>query len=181
MEDVNDYVKELDNLCIVIRTSKDSEFVEDRIKRFRIVFKSLKIVCRENDIDMKEKLSIYKVNLEGFDRKKSLINASLTADEMLTEANKLQKVDLKKLDNIVQQVDETKQIGAETANKLQQNTEHLRNINTGIEEVNANLKIAGRMLGSYARKLATDKIFLCFTCLLFTTITILILAKVIPH
>ena len=75
------------------------------------------------------------------------------------------------------QIEESKQVGAETAAKLKGQTEQLKNIDQDIMKVKSNLKRADLLLRAFMRRMATDKIVMVFMCLIFLGIIIIIACK----
>ena len=69
------------------------------------------------------------------------------------------------------------QVGAETAAKLKGQTEQLKNVDQDIMKVKSNLKRADLLLRAFMRRMATDKIFMVFMCLIFCGIIAIIAAK----
>lgn len=57
-------------------------------------------------------------------------------------------------------------MAADINKKLAEQTEKLRKIDEGLEDVQANLKGAARQLRSFARRLATDKLIIVFIFLI---------------
>ena len=70
-------------------------------------------------------------------------------------------------------------MGAETASKLKGQTEQLKNIDQDIMKVKSNLKRADLLLRAFMRRMATDKIFMVFMCLIFCGIITIIALKAV--
>jgi len=90
----------------------------------------------------------------------------MTADEILDKAAKTQEKSLDSLDSTLRIIEDTKGVGAETAAKLSSQTQQLTRVGEGLSEVDSYLKLASNQLRSYARRMATDKIILCFIFLI---------------
>ena len=101
----------------------------------------------------------------------------MTAGEIIQEGAAIQDKSKAAVDRMKRQIEESKQVGAETAAKLKGQTEQLKNIDQDIMKVKSNLKRADLLLRAFMRRMATDKIFMVFMCLIFCGIIAIIAAK----
>ena len=101
----------------------------------------------------------------------------MTAGEIIQEGAAIQDKSKAAVDRMKRQIEESKQVGAETAAKLKGQTEQLKNIDQDIMKVKSNLKRADLLLRAFMRRMATDKIFMIFMCLIFCGIIAIIAAK----
>jgi len=90
---------------------------------------------------------------------------AMSAEQIVQKGEKIQKQDIDAVDRMVQVTEQTKAVGSATTTKLAENSERLRKTEEGLDEVEANIKLAGKELASFARRVATDKVFLCLACL----------------
>ena len=102
----------------------------------------------------------------------------MTSAEIIQEGAAIQDKSKAAVDRMKRQIEESKQVGAETAAKLKGQTEQLKNIDQDIMKVKSNLKRADLLLRAFMRRMATDKIFMVFMCLIFCGIIAIIAAKV---
>jgi len=101
----------------------------------------------------------------------------MTSGEIIQEGAGIQDKSKAAVDRMKRQIEESKQVGAETASKLKGQTEQLKNIDQDIMKVKSNLKRADLLLRAFMRRMATDKIFMVFMCLIFCGIIAIIAAK----
>ena len=101
----------------------------------------------------------------------------LAAGEIIQEGAKIQDKSKAAVDRMKKQIEESKQLGAETAQKLKGQTEQLKNIDQDIMKVKSNLKRADLLLRAFMRRMATDKIVMVFMCLIFLGIICIVVAK----
>jgi len=100
---------------------------------------------------------------------------TMTADEIVDKGAKTQEKSLDSLDSTLRIIEDTKGVGADTAAKLSGQTQQLQRIGEGLSEVDSYLKLASNQLRSYARRMATDKIILCFIVLIIGGILTIII------
>lgn len=105
----------------------------------------------------------------------------MTTDDILNKAQRTQQQTVDTVDRIIKQVDETKNIGAETTQKLKEQTEQLARAEDGLNEIDDNLKLASKQLRSFARRVMTDKLILGFACLLVLAIIFIIIWEAIKN
>jgi len=79
------------------------------------------------------------------------------------------------LDNTLQTIDHTREVGAATAQRLGEQTEQLKRIDEGVSEIQTNLKMAAKQLRSFTRRVATDKLIMAFICLIVIAIIFVII------
>ncbi|VBB17939.1 hypothetical protein YASMINEVIRUS_402 [Yasminevirus sp. GU-2018] len=94
----------------------------------------------------------------------------MSTDAVLQKALKVQDASITSTNNMLRQVEEARNIGANTLARLGDNTDRLRQIENGLDEVDDNLKIASKQLRSFGRRIATDKIIMCLACLVIVGI-----------
>lgn len=70
-------------------------------------------------------------------------------------------------------------MGADTASKLREQTEQLRQIDDEILKVRNNLTRADTLITAFMRKMATDKIIMVFMCLIFIGVITIVVYKVV--
>jgi len=102
----------------------------------------------------------------------------MSASEIIQEGAKIQDKSKAAVDRMKRQIEESKQVGADTAQKLKGQTEQLKNIDQDIMKVKSNLKRADLLLRAFMRRMATDKIVMVFMCLIFIGIITIIVCKV---
>ena len=77
----------------------------------------------------------------------------MTAGEIIQEGAAIQDKSKAAVDRMKRQIEESKQVGAETAAKLKGQTEQLKNIDQDIMKVKSNLKRADLLLRAFMRKI----------------------------
>jgi SNARE protein len=103
----------------------------------------------------------------------------MTTQEVLDEAGKVQSQSLSAVERMKRQIEESKQVGAATAARLQGQTEQLKNIDVDIQKVSSNLKRADLLLRAFMRKMVTDKIIMVFMCLILIGVLTIIVWKIV--
>ncbi|PRP74613.1 hypothetical protein PROFUN_03535 [Planoprotostelium fungivorum] len=171
-------------------------YLENRIDRAKKVYKSYKLEMRDltkvEADPYKKKGAEYEdsinkciqdlnwiqdsSNLEG--TKKENLD-TMTSDQILMKASKTQDESVQALDRMLVTLEGTKEVGAETANTMAQQTDQLKAVGEGVLEVQNNLKEANKLLRAFARRVATDKILMGFMCLLVLAIVALIVVKIV--
>jgi len=100
---------------------------------------------------------------------------SMTSDEVIDVAKKTQDASLKSLEQTLITIDNSKQVAADTASKLHEQTEKLKHIDEGVSEIQTNLKMAAKQLRSFARRVATDKLIMVFIVLIILAVIFVII------
>jgi len=100
---------------------------------------------------------------------------SMTADEVLNEAKKVQDASLTSLDHTLNTIEQSKTVAAETSTKLHEQTEKIKKIDEGVSEIQTNLKMAAKQLRSFARRIATDKLIMGFIVLIILAVIFVII------
>ena len=136
---------------------------------------SLAIIKLKNDLCYhEERIDLLKnkgENDTGLDGK--------TTDDVLQHAQNTQVHSSNILDKIITEVEHIREVGANIGHKLNDNTESLNRIESGVSEVDDNLKSAATALKSFSRRIVTDKLFLCFICLLVCGIIVIIVWSIV--
>lgn len=85
---------------------------------------------------------------------------------MLDETLTVQKKTQDSLSRVRALATEARDIGKETAVELERQTEQMVHIGEGVAQVDSEIDRAKRKLHTMAKRVATDKVILCFTLLL---------------
>jgi len=104
---------------------------------------------------------------------------AMTADEVLDIGKKTQAASLDSLGRTINTIEMSKQVASETAQKLHEQTDQLKKIDEDISEIQANLKMAGKELRAFARKIATDKLIMGFIVLIIIGIIFVIVWSIV--
>jgi SNARE protein len=83
---------------------------------------------------------------------------------VLKDASRLQDKTQDALDRTKRMVEDSKEIGRVTLEELQRQREKISNIDTEVQRMDDNLARADKLIKTFARRLATDKMFQCFSC-----------------
>ncbi|KAL7719329.1 t-SNARE coiled-coil-like proteiny domain-containing protein [Entamoeba marina] len=100
------------------------------------------------------------LSYELTNNKKDINVEDLNADESLAIAQRLQEEDKGHLNNAIQNIEESKQVGGAISLQLDQQNEQLDNAIDMVDEIGSTLDIANKELTSISRRLATDKIIM---------------------
>jgi len=149
--------------------------MEERLKRAKQVLHSFKVEMRElprdqlHVFDQKHKehtarlqaltgdLQIAKGDVDRHNLGVRSIE-EMTAGEILEVASKTQDQSLASVNRMKQRIEESRQVGTETAETLRGQTEQLKNIDVDIMKVKTNLNRADVLIRAFVRKMMTDKI-----------------------
>eukprot|EP00735_Rhodelphis_limneticus_P002442 TRINITY_DN13311_c0_g1::TRINITY_DN13311_c0_g1_i1::g.12666::m.12666 TRINITY_DN13311_c0_g1::TRINITY_DN13311_c0_g1_i1::g.12666 ORF type:complete len:290 (+),score=51.61,sp/Q9LNH6/NPS12_ARATH/27.56/1e-18,V-SNARE_C/PF12352.3/5.7e+03,V-SNARE_C/PF12352.3/3.5e-07,Sec20/PF03908.8/9.1e+02,Sec20/PF03908.8/8.6e-07,V-SNARE/PF05008.10/1.5e-05,V-SNARE/PF05008.10/5.8,SNARE/PF05739.14/1.1e+03,SNARE/PF05739.14/0.00015,RVT_thumb/PF06817.9/0.021,Tropomyosin/PF00261.15/54,Tropomyosin/PF00261.15/0.012,T4SS/PF07996.6/ len=172
--------------------SKDAKqekinFLNGRIARARQVFHSYKVELRELS---KADLAIYEAKskthnnniqklisdlnwtktanekAELFEGKEVQDPQNLSAKQMIDYGKKIQDESLDSLARSKKLVAESQQVGTDTAAKLKEQTEQLKQIHSDVERIESNLKQADKLIRRFMRRMMTDKLVLCMLFLI---------------
>jgi len=105
--------------------------------------------------------------------------ADLSHHEILNKAKNIQEGDINTIHGVLRNIEETKEIGANTLVKLNDQTNQMINIDKGVDEVSSNLKLASRYMKTFVRRLASDKIFMGFIFLIFVAVVFIIVWSIV--
>jgi len=174
-------------------------FLQNRIARAKQVFRSFKVELR--DVPKAEaepyvrKMKDYNENINQLiqdltwaSEKADLMDGApvkekdldnMTADQIVEVGAKKQDESIKSLDRTLQTIEASKGVASDTAQQLSQQTDQLRRIGEGVDEVEINLKEASRQLRSFARRIATDKIIMLMMLLVVLAIIVVIILSIV--
>jgi len=85
-------------------------------------------------------------------------------DALLNEAGHLQDKTQQSLSNTKQMIAESKQVGMATAEELQRQREQINNIDGAVMRMEDNLDRADKLIKTFGKRMATDKLIQCFAC-----------------
>jgi len=102
-----------------------------------------------------------------------------TADTaaLINQGKHVQAQSAASLDRSLKQVLATEQLGTETAIKLKQQTDQLVNIHKNVDSIESDLQRADKIMRAFMRRMATDKLILCFILLMIIGIIVIIVYK----
>lgn len=84
---------------------------------------------------------------------------------MLKEASHIQDKTQGALDNIARMTAEAKDVGMETMEELRRQRDQITSIDEDAMKIEDNLKRADKLIRTFGRRMATDKLIQCFACL----------------
>ena len=106
----------------------------------------------------------------------------MSVDEKLSLANDMQRDDIRRLEEANSLMEETKDIGMNTIDKLTAQNEKLDNARDDVGRINSSMNIAARELRVFSKKIMTDKIILAVLFLIVIAIAgIIVFVIVKPH
>jgi len=158
--------------------------IQGRIARAKQVIRSFKVELREipktegepwsrkckehsdtlNELIKELEWKQEKDDLMGGATKKDI--DSMSADEVLDKAANIQDKSMQATERMLQNIEQSKGVAADTSAKLVEQTEKLKKIDEGIQQVESNLKQAQQQLKSFVRRMGTDKLIMCFILLI---------------
>lgn len=103
-----------------------------------------------------------------------------TGDTLLDEAGRIQDKTQQSLLNTKTMIAESKQVGMQTAEELQRQREQLNNIDGDVMRMEDNLDRADKLIRTFGKRMATDKLIQCFACtniLLLVGVVIYVVVK----
>jgi len=84
---------------------------------------------------------------------------------LLKEASHIQDKTQGALDNIARMTAEAKDVGMETMEELRRQRDQITSIDEDAMKIEDNLKRADKLIRTFGRRMATDKLIQCFACL----------------
>ncbi len=102
----------------------------------------------------------------------------MSTQEVLKEASSVQEKSLQSIGRMRQQIEVSKEVGAQTAIRLKDQTEQMKAIDTDVMKVKSNLSRADLLIRAFMRKMMTDKIIMGFMCLIFVGVVVIIVYKI---
>jgi len=193
-QDIRKGIDGLAKLNAAEKTNKVS-YLQGRINRAKQVYRNFKLELRDlpkvdaDPWNKKAKDYMDQINKLGQDlswsQDKDTMNAnggptatqdpdSMTTKQVLEKAENIQKKDLEGLDRVLNNIEQTKETGVAIGEKLATQTEQLQKVQEGIQEVQSYLKLAGKELRAFSRRVATDKLIMSFVCLIVIGIIFII-------
>jgi SNARE protein len=85
-------------------------------------------------------------------------------DAMLNQASHLQDKTAASLNNTQVMVGEAKMVGMQTVEELQRQRDQIRNIDDDVNRLEDNLARADKLIKTFGKRMATDKLIQCFAC-----------------
>lgn len=87
-----------------------------------------------------------------------------SGDALLDEAGRIQDKTQQSISNTKRMVQESKEVGMSTAEELKRQREQLMNIDNDVMRMENNLNRADRLIKTFGKRMATDKLIQCFAC-----------------
>jgi SNARE protein len=87
-----------------------------------------------------------------------------SGDALLNEAGRIQDKTQQSISNTKRMVEESKEVGMQTAEELQRQRQQLMNIDSDVMRMENNLNRADRLIKTFGKRMATDKLIQCFAC-----------------
>lgn len=85
-------------------------------------------------------------------------------DALLSDATRIQDKTQTSLSTTQNLIAESKQVGMSTVEELHRQREQLGNIDSDVNRMEDNLKRADRLIKTFGKRMATDKMIQCFAC-----------------
>mmetsp|Transcript_8526 Transcript_8526/g.8088 ORF Transcript_8526/g.8088 Transcript_8526/m.8088 type:complete len:183 (-) Transcript_8526:255-803(-) len=123
----------------------------------------------EQDLQtLKQEISSLKSNSskqELFDGANAGASPQQDGDSLLKGASRIQDKTQESLDNTKRLVEESKETGMNTLEQLHQQREQIERIDNDVDRIEDNLQRADRLIKTFSKRMATDKLIQGFTCL----------------
>lgn len=163
------------------------EWKSARVQRL----KSLYMVKKNKDNEMKAKMSLFgdsataanesdRHELVGGEGGSSSSNAhaETSSQELMEQGRSMMQDDRRALERSKRLIEETKMVGAATAEALHAQTKQMERIINDLDEIKFTLKTAGNLVRDLTKSLATDKCIMTFMMLVVIAAVVLIGMKI---
>jgi len=179
------------------RTAKEG-YLDGRIKRAKEVSRSMKIEIKEAG----DKGGSYLTKLQAHNARINELTASFKAaqdrdlkggkqpsnntdvdkmnsDDVLKKAADTQIQSLQSLDRTLMTIETSKAVAADTMSELDRQRQQLEGMMETMSEMDALLKMGSKQLRSFARRMVTDKLIMCFICIIISLIIVVIVMNIL--
>eukprot|EP01111_Echinosteliopsis_oligospora_P006646 TRINITY_DN20924_c0_g1_i1.p1 TRINITY_DN20924_c0_g1~~TRINITY_DN20924_c0_g1_i1.p1 ORF type:complete len:235 (+),score=66.71 TRINITY_DN20924_c0_g1_i1:56-760(+) len=164
--------------------------LKNRIARAKQSLRGLKVELREmpkvdakphleKALQLEDRINALLQDVEWYEKedpaqaqKEQLLNTDYK--EVINKGKEIQMDDISTLTRVIQQVNDTEVVGRETLVKLSEQKDQIISIDKGVSEVESNIKLANKHLRVLVRRLATDKIIMCFVFLIVAGVIFII-------
>lgn len=92
------------------------------------------------------------------------MNPEATGDALLNDAERLQDKTQERLSNTKRLVAQSKEVATTTVEELRNQREKITNIDQNVMEMENELDRADRLIKTFGKRMATDKLIQCFAC-----------------
>ncbi len=198
MDILEDYANELDDLIKSIDTHIKNkarpEFIKSRIVRSKQIIQSFKLELHDHDIkDPKiksyrnqiqqslEKLNQYIIHVEYLETNELKGNGKqeLTTDNALQMGLTIQKTDKSILDDIIINIEQTRDIATQTNLHLHMQTQQLEKNQQELHVMETRLSQSNKLLKSFLRRAATDKLIIGFIVLIAAGVVFIVIWQLV--
>jgi len=169
------------NLIDTFIEEKDTNkkfIIYDKIKEQHTIYLEIKKELKEAKIDLTDnddvqkfkdyhqKLQLHERELlfDGVNVKEKLVKNN---DGYLDRATEINRNTTQQLLDGLRIVEETRQIGQTTVETLEDNKDKIKKINHNLDETQGELKLANTLMTRFLKRIATDKVIIAFTTLVF--------------
>ncbi len=169
------------NLIDTFIEEKDTNkkfIIYDKIKEQHTIYLEIKKELKEAKIDLTDnddvqkfkdyhqKLQLHERELlfDGVNVKEKLVKNN---DGYLDRASEINRNTTQQLLDGLRIVEETRQIGQTTVETLEDNKDKIKKINHNLDETQGELKLANTLMTRFLKRIATDKVIIAFTTLVF--------------
>lgn len=87
-----------------------------------------------------------------------------SGDALLDEAGRIQDKTQQSISNTRRMIQESKEVGMQTTEELQRQRTQLENIDNDVMRMENNLNRADKLIKTFGKRMATDKLIQCFAC-----------------
>mmetsp|Transcript_2972 Transcript_2972/g.4165 ORF Transcript_2972/g.4165 Transcript_2972/m.4165 type:complete len:271 (+) Transcript_2972:57-869(+) len=103
-------------------------------------------------------------------------NGEENGDALLDDMGRIQNKTQESLNKTSQMINEAKEVGVGTVEELGRQRHQIEGINRDVDRIEGELSRADRLIKTFAKRMATDKMFQCFAC-----VNVLLLVAVVIY
>jgi hypothetical protein len=157
-----------------VKETKNSFNLEWRLLKDKALKAEFGSLRKELDDKLEVQIKILQDAKAGKNKKELMKEAAKAAqystagrgnDELLGEANEIQDKTMASLGRTKMAIEESKLVGAATIETLRGQREQIVDIENEIDVIDSNLVRAEKLIGNFARRMATDRIIQAFTAI----------------
>lgn len=146
--------------------------VVDKLK-FRACLEAYDLRIERNQQDLKYQRTLFE-KAQLLPKQGAAPGSSQDTNQMVSETKQVQDKTFQSLGRIKTRMTETVEIGQKAAQDLEAQGDTIKRIHEGVNEVNDEIAKANQILTSIMRRIATDKVVLCF-CFILTLLVIAVI------
>lgn len=115
--------------------------------------------------------------LEGKEAPKPVDLETASTKQVIDHGKAIQAKSSESLGRAAKLVNQSEAVGAETAARLKEQTEKMKGIYSNVDKIESDLQRADKIMRAFMRRMATDKLVLCFILLIIAGIITIVAYK----